>query len=106
MMKKKFVLIPDSARFYTNDKPKCLDNLRFTKDKYPKKVLIYIVISNCAMSKPYLHISNSVAVNTTIYINEILQPKLLFFIYRHHDDFNYLFEPYLSGAYYSNETVA
>ena len=57
------------------------------------------------MSKPYFRLSKSVAVNTNIYINECLQPKLLPFIHKHHGDFNYLFWPDLAGAHYSNVTV-
>ena len=46
------------------------------------------------------------AVNTKIYINECLQPRLLPFIHKHHGDFNYLFWPDLARAHYSKESVA
>jgi hypothetical protein len=48
----------------------------------------------------------SLAVNTEIYINERLQPRLLPFIHKHHGDFNYLFWPDLARAHYSKESVA
>ena len=69
--------IPDGARCYTNDKAKCSDNVRFIgKNKYPKKIIMWIPISNRSTSKPYFRLSESVAVKTDIDINECLQPKL------------------------------
>ena len=92
--------MPGSARYCTNDKAKCSDDVRFIeKDKYPKKILMLIAISNQNMSKPYFHLCKSVALNTDIYINDCLQPKLLPFIQKHHGDFNYLFCPDLAGAH-------
>ena len=38
--------MPGSARYYKNDKAKCSDDVRFIgKDKYPKKILMWIAIS-------------------------------------------------------------
>ena len=99
--------MPGSARYYTSDKAKCSDDVRFIeKDTYPKNILMWIAISNRGMSKPYFCLSKSVAVNSNIYINECLQPKLLPFIHKHHGDFNYIFWSDLAGEHYSNETVA
>ena len=67
--------MPGSARYYTNGKAKCLDDVRFIgKEKYPKKILMWIAISDRGMSKPYFGLSKSVAVNTDIYINKCFQP--------------------------------
>ena len=44
--------------------------------KFPKKILMWIAISNRGMSNPYFCLSKSVAVNTDIYINECLRQKL------------------------------
>jgi hypothetical protein len=46
------------------------------------------------------------AVNTKIYINECLQPRLLPFIHKHHSDLNFQFMHDLAGAHYSKETIA
>jgi hypothetical protein len=46
------------------------------------------------------------AVNTKIYINECLQPRLLPFIHKHHSDLNFQFMHDLAGAHYSIETIA
>ena len=68
-----------NARYYTNDKAQCSDDVRFIgKEKYPKKTLMRIGISNRDMSKPYFDQSNSVAVNTDIFINECLKLKLVY----------------------------
>jgi hypothetical protein len=56
------------------------------------------------MSIPYFRPSKSVAVNTKIYINESLQPRLLPFIHKHHSDLNFQFMHDLAGAHYSIET--
>ena len=70
--------MPGSARYYTDDKSSWLS------------------ISNRGMSIPYFGPYKSVAINTEIYINECLQPRLLPFIHKHHGDFNYLFLPDLA----------
>ena len=99
--------MPGSARYYTDDKSKCSDDVRFIgKNKYPQKILMWLAISNRGMSIPYFRPSKSVAINTEIYINECLQPRLLPFIHKHHGDFNYLFWPDLARAHYSKESVA
>ena len=58
------------------------------------------------MSIAYFRPSKSVAINTEVFINECLQPRLLSFIHKHHEDFNYLFWPDLARAHYSKESVA
>ena len=45
--------MPGSARYYTNDKAKCSDDVRFIgKEKNPQKILMWIAVSNRGMSKP------------------------------------------------------
>ncbi len=46
------------------------------------------------------------AVNTEIYINECLQPRLLPLIHKHHSDLNFQFVNDLAGALSSKETIA
>ena len=57
------------------------------KNKYPQKILMWLAISNRGMSIPYFRQSKSVAINTEMYINECLQPRLLPFIQKHHGGF-------------------
>ena len=57
------------------------------------------------MPIPYFRPSKSLAVNTEIYINECLQPRLLPFIHKHHSDLNFQFVHDLAGALSSKETI-
>ena len=46
--------MPGSARYYTDDKSKCSDDVRFIgKNIYPQKILMWLAISNRGMSIPY-----------------------------------------------------
>ena len=67
---------------------------------------MWIAISNRGMSKALFRKTKSVAINSNIYINECLSPRLLPFIHKHHSNFNYLFWPHLAGAHFSKETIA
>ena len=59
--------------YYTNDKSKCLDSVRFAgKEKYPNNVMAWVAISNRGISKPLFRSSKSEAVNSGIYINECI----------------------------------
>ena len=49
--------------YYTNDKSKCPDSVRFAgKEKYPNKIIVWIAISNLDISKPLFRSSKSEAV--------------------------------------------
>ncbi len=98
--------MPGNVRYYTNDKSECPDSVRFLgKEKYPKKLLVWIAISNKGMSKPLFRPQGSVAIKTPIYINECLKKRLLPFIKKYHQDSNYLFWSDLASAHYSNLTI-
>ena len=48
----KHLITLSSVRYYTNDKAKCSDDVSFIgKDKYPKKMLMWIAIFNRSTSK-------------------------------------------------------
>ena len=94
-------------RYYTNDKSKCQDNVRFAgKEKYPDKVMVWVAICKCGISKPLIRRSKSEAVNSDIYIKECLEKRMLPFIREHHQDSNYIFWPDLASCHYSKQTVA
>ena len=47
--------------YYTNDKSKCPDSVRFAgKEKYPYKVMFWVAISNRGISKPLFRPSEAV----------------------------------------------
>jgi transposase len=86
--------MPGNAGYYTNDKSA-------GKEKFPKKVLVWIAISDRGMSKPLFRLSKSVAINSSIYIDECLNKRLLPFIHEYHEDLDYVFWPDLASAHYS-----
>jgi hypothetical protein len=61
---------------------------------------MWVAISNRGMLILYFRPSKSVAVNTDIYINEWLQPRLLPFIHKHHSDINFQFMHDLAVAHF------
>jgi hypothetical protein len=98
--------MPNSARFYTDDKSKLFGDVSFIKkNNYPKKKLMWEAISNRGMPIPYFRPSKSLAVNTEININEWLQPGLLPFIHKHHSDLNFQFVHDLAGADYYKPAI-
>jgi hypothetical protein len=65
---------------------------------------MWVAMSIRGIPIPYFRPSKSVAVNTDIYINECLQPRLLPFIHKHHSDFSFQFVHDLAKAHFSIET--
>jgi hypothetical protein len=99
--------MPGNKRYYTDDKDNCPDDVRFIgKEKFPKKLLMWIAISDRGMSQPLFRFQKAEAIKSSIYIEECLEKRLLPFIHKHYPDFNYLFWPDLASAHYSKETVA
>ena len=93
--------------YYTNDKSKCPDSVRFAgKEKYPNKVRVRVAITNRGISNPLFRPSKSEAVNSDIYINECLETRLFPFIREHHPDSNYILWPDLAGCHYSKQKIA
>ena len=63
--------MPATTRYYTMNKDTCPDNVRFKgQDKYPVKVLVWIAISERGMTKPFVHLQKSAAINRKLYIDE------------------------------------
>ena len=100
-------MMEGNDRYYTNDKSKCQDNVRFArKEKYPDKVMVWVAKYKCGISKPLIRRSKSEAVNSDINIKECLENRMLPFIREHHQDSNYIFWPDLASYHYSKQTVA
>lgn len=99
--------MPGNLGYYTDDKDSCPDSVRFKgQDKFPRKTLVWVAISERGISKPLVRKSKACAIDRTIYIEECLQKRLLPFIHEHHPDFNYVFWPDLARAHYANDTQA
>ena len=99
--------MPGNAGYYTNDKEKCPENFRFVgKEKFPKKILVWIALSERGMSKPLFRSSTSAAIKSEIYIKECLEERLLPFIDKYHDDLNYIFWPDLASVHRAKEAIS
>ena len=60
-----------NTEYYTDDKEKCLDNIRFAgKEKFPIKILVWIALSEHGISEPLFRPSTSVAISSDVYIKE------------------------------------
>ena len=96
--------MPQNACYYTDNKDSCPDNVRFQEiEKYPKKILVLVTISDRDISKALIRPSGSWSVNSAIFIKECIEKWLLPFI-EDHIDGNYIFWPNLASTHYSNET--
>ena len=66
--------MPGTARFYSDEKSKCPDSVRFKRqDKFPKMVMVWVAISPRGISK-------SPSIESPIYIDKCLEKSLLPFI--------------------------
>ncbi|XP_065653066.1 uncharacterized protein LOC136080378 [Hydra vulgaris] len=73
--------MPGNSGYYTNNKKTCPESVRFIgKEKFPKKLLMWIAISD-------------------------REKRLLPFIHKYHRDFNYLFWPDLASSHYSKDSL-
>ncbi|XP_065665711.1 uncharacterized protein LOC136087134 [Hydra vulgaris] len=98
--------MPGNSGYYTNNKKTCPESVRFIgKEKFPKKLLMWIAISDRGMSEPLFRTSKAVAISSSIYINECLEKRLLPFIHKYHGDFNYLFWPDSASSHYSKDSL-
>jgi hypothetical protein len=58
--------------YYTNES-NCLDSVRFVgKEKFPPKVMVWVAICKCGISKPLIRRSKSEAVNSDNYDNFVI----------------------------------
>ena len=99
--------IPGNSGFYTNDINKCPDKVRFKgKEKFPKKILVWVALSSRGISEPLIGTSKSESIDQYRYLTECLQKRLLPFIQNYHQNQKYLFWPDLASAHYSNSCIA
>jgi hypothetical protein len=99
--------MPQNAHYYTDNKETCPDDVRFHGvNKFPKKILVHVSISNKGVSRALILPHGSESINTDVYIRECLQKRLLPFIQEYHSDKNYIFWPDLASSHYSNKTQA
>ena len=71
--------------------------------KFPKKVLLWLTISESGMSKP-LFFRSGLAVNGEIYGTKCL-PEVASFIKKYHKGEDAVFWPYLASVHYSKRSL-
>ncbi|CAF4988857.1 unnamed protein product, partial [Rotaria sp. Silwood1] len=97
--------MPQNTGFYSFDKEHVPDNVKYkTKEKYSKKVLVWLSLSAKGISKPFIGTAKGPAINSNVYIKECLS-KLLVFIETYHSHDDYIFWPDLATSHYANETT-
>ncbi len=92
--------------FYSFNKKYAPDNVKYrSKEKYPKKVLVWLALSAKGISTPFIVTTKGSAINAGIYINKCLT-KLLPFIKANHAHDDYVFLPDLATSHYAIQTTA
>ena len=66
--------IPGNSGFYTNDINKCPDKVRFKgKEKFPKKILVWVALSSRGISEPLIGTSKSESIDQHRNLTECLK---------------------------------
>ena len=99
--------MPQNSGFYTDDIKSTPNNVKYKgKAKFPKKILVWIAISERGLSKPLIRFSDSCSINQFVYKDECLIKRLLPFIDKYHGDRKYIFWPDLASAHYAKSVLA
>jgi hypothetical protein len=94
---------PGNRGFHTFNVNECSDNVKFEgKEKFPKKILVWIAISERGMSEPLIRGSKCVSINQWNYLKECLEKRLLPFSNNKHSDRKYIFRLDLASSHYVN----
>lgn len=97
--------MPGNNVFYTNDISNTPSDIKYKfKKKFENKVMLYIVISDRGVSKPWFKPSG-LAINQEVYQNQCLRKILVPFIKKHHSDNNYIFWPDKASSHYAKKTL-
>lgn len=92
------------GKHYFEGKRPIDDNIKFVEHtKFPKKVLLWLAISQHGMSEPEFF-ESGLAVNSERYINYCL-PKVKEFINKKHSTLKVIFWPDLASSHYAKKTL-
>lgn len=95
--------MPQNTGFYTFDKEHASDYVKFKpKEKYEKKILVWLALSAKGISTPFIGTTKGPAVIADVYIEKCLS-KLLTFIETYHSDNDYVCWPDLSTSHYGKK---
>ena len=93
-----------SKHYYTDGQEVDTNVKHQKKEKFPKKLMIWIAVSEKGHSEPYFHESRA-AVNADVYVNMILKKHLIPFIRKFHPNNDFIFWPDLASAHYAGVTL-
>ena len=95
--------MPQNVGFYAFHKEHAPDSVKYkTKEKYPKKVLVWLALSAQGSSTAFIGTTKGPAITVGIYVNKCLS-KLHSFIEEYYADDEYIFWPDLASSHYANE---
>ena len=98
--------VPQNSGFYTDNARSCPNNVKYKgKNKFPKKILVWIAISEHGLSEPLIRFSTSCSINQYIYKDECLVKRLLPFIKKYLGDEKYIFWPDLASSHNADSVV-
>ena len=100
--------IPGNSGFYAKrdlGPSSAPHEVRFTKEKkFPEKILVWMVISEDAISEPFF-VKSKLAMKGDIYRKDCIQKILYPFLQKYHRDGRYYFWPDLASCHYAKETL-
>ena len=96
---------PTHRGFYMSDKRTTAPQVKFKRiQKFEAKILVWIAISEKAISKPFFSKQKQAASQTT-YLNRCIIARLIPFIKSHHNKENVLFWPDLASSHYGHDVL-
>ena len=98
--------IPGNDIFYTKDKQKTPDHVKFAaQSKFPERLMVWIAVSEKGVSEPFYKPRNC-AIDANLYQNECIKKKLVQFLNRFHQNDKIIFWPDLAACHYAKSTIA
>lgn len=92
---------PGNSAYYTSDRTNTPNDVRCKgKEKYPKKLLVYLAFSERGISKPLIRPQSSPSVNSDTYLKECIKKRIMPFVREYHADAKYIFWPDKATAHY------
>jgi hypothetical protein len=93
--------IPENTWHYTDDKDNCPSDVKFyKKQKFEKKIMIWIAMSPKGLSSPFF-IPSGLAINQNVYKDDCLAKILIPYIHQHYPKAGYIFWPDKASSHYS-----
>ena len=95
---------PSIDGYYTSYRSLCPTDVKYKpKTKFPKKVLVWLAISDAGISDALVIRRSSVSIDQHSYLREFIKKSLMKFINEHHSDGHYIFR--LASCNYAKKVV-